>query len=210
GVAKAEAMEAYCVLCNGKLVTVLDDVTDTRFGVPGRFTIARCTGCGLEQTLPRPTQAELIRLYETHYNFTEATGRGYLTLRRLLHAPGLYRFWLAIDGDISFHNRRGQGRLLDVGCNEGRGLALYRARGWQAEGLETNPAAAAAARKAGFVVHGEDLAAFHPEAPYDAVVLSNVLEHFLDPRAALADISRLLRPGGQLWVSCPNARSWLR
>ena len=55
-----------------------------------------------------------------------------------------------------------------------------------------------------------ELAAFRPAERYDVVVLSNVLEHFLDPKAALADIARILRPGGELWISCPNARSWLR
>jgi SAM-dependent methyltransferase len=204
------AVDERCVLCGGGLATVVRDVTDTRFGVPGRFAIARCQACGLEQTLPRPSQAELIRLYEEHYNFAGATGRSYLKLRRLLHAPALYRLWVALDGDISFHDRRGRGRLLDVGCNEGRGLAFYRANGYDAEGLEANPVAAAAARAAGFTVHGDDLAAFRPAQPYDVVVLSNVLEHFLDPKAALADIARILRPGGQIWISCPNARSWLR
>jgi SAM-dependent methyltransferase len=204
------ASKADCVLCDGALETVLDDVTDTRFGVPGRFSIARCVACGLEQTLPRPSQAALIALYRDHYNFTGTTGRSYLRLRSWLHAPGLYRLWLALDGDISFHRRPGRGRLLDVGCNEGRGLAFYRANGFAAEGLEANPVAAAAAREAGFVVHGEDLAAFRPATPYDVVVLSNVLEHFLAPRAALDEIRRLLRPGGEVWISCPNAASWLR
>ena len=204
------ASKADCVLCGGALETVLDDVTDTRFGVPGRFSIARCAGCGLEQTLPRPSQAALIALYRDHYNFTGTTGRSYLRLRSWLHAPGPYRLWLALDGDISFHRRPGRGRLLDVGCNEGRGLAFYRANGFAAEGLEANPVAAAAARGAGFVVHGEDLQDFRPAQPYDVVVLSNVLEHFLAPRAALAEIHRLLRPGGEVWISCPNAASWLR
>ena len=36
---------------------------------------------------------------------------------------------------MSFHARRGAGRLLDVGCNEGRGLAMYAANGFQAESL---------------------------------------------------------------------------
>ena len=73
------ATVADCVLCGGTLEPVLDDVTDTRFGVPGRFTIARCARCGLEQTLPRPSQAALIELYRNHYNFTGTTGRSYLS-----------------------------------------------------------------------------------------------------------------------------------
>ena len=76
------ALEADCVLCGGTLAPVLDNVTDTRFGVPGRFAIARCTRCGLEQTLPRPSQAALIELYRNHYNFTSTTGRSYLKIGR--------------------------------------------------------------------------------------------------------------------------------
>ena len=42
--------------------------------------------------------------------------------------------------------------LLDVGCNEGRGLTMYAGNGFQAEGLELNRVAADAARQKGFVV----------------------------------------------------------
>jgi len=42
------------------------------------------------------------------------------------------------------------------------------------------------------------------------IVMSNVLEHFLDVRRALADIRRLLAANGEVWISLPNSRSWLR
>ena len=32
----------------------------------------------------------------------------------------------------------------------------------------------------------------------------------LDPRLMLADVHRLLKPGGEVWISLPNSRSWLR
>ena len=44
----------------------------------------------------------------------------------------------------------------------------------------------------------------------DVVVLSNVLEHSLDPKQMLLDVRRLLKPTGVVWISCPNSRSWLR
>jgi len=199
-----------CLLCGSELGLVLDGLADTRFGVPGRFSIHRCRVCGLEQTLPRPSLPELIALYEKHYNFSEVTGGAYRGLRRLLHAPALYSLWLAIDGDISFHGRRGSGRLLDIGCNEGRGLAIYARNGFEVEGLEPSRTAAAAARARGFVVHAVDLLEFDAPQPYDIAVLSNVLEHFLDPKAALGAVNRLLKPGGEVWISCPHNGSWLR
>jgi SAM-dependent methyltransferase len=201
-----------CVLCGSAELTIkLRDVPDTRFASPGRWTILACDSCALMQTDPLPTQAELKALYERHYNFGGDEGAGGLWRRlraRLLDSP-LYALFLALDGDVSFHARRGEGRLLDVGCNEGRGLERYRANGFEAEGLELNAVAAAAARARGFVVHETTIEALPSEPAYDVVVLSNVLEHALDPRAMLAAIHARLRPGGQLWISLPNAESAL-
>ncbi len=198
-----------CLLCNHAVAPMLDGVRDTRFGVPGTWTIMRCASCGLLQTAPRPTGPELQRLYEDHYNLggEGETAYGKAREKFLFSAP--YRIWLALDGDISFHGERGQGRLIDIGCNEGRGLTIYRANGFEAEGLELNRNAARVARSRGFAVHEKDIADFAPERPFDRAVLSNVLEHALDPRVMLAHVRRILAPGGEVWVSLPNARSWL-
>jgi SAM-dependent methyltransferase len=77
------------------------------------------------------------------------------------------------------------------------------------EGLELNEKAAESARSRGFTVHTCLIEALDPES-YDVVVLSNVLEHSLDPRQMLMDIRRVLSPKGQIWISCPNSRSWMR
>ena len=105
---------------------------------------------------------------------------------------------------------RGNGRLLDIGCNEGRGLQIYARNGFQVEGLELNETAAAVAREAGFTVYTDALEDFIPANSYDVAVLSNVLEHSLDPKAMLSSVRRLLQPEGQVWITCPNSRSWLR
>ena len=167
-------------------------------------------GCGIEQTCPVPTPEELKNLYETFYNFGGEKGTIYTRLRARFFSSVFYRFWLAIDGDISFHRMKGSGRLLDVGCNEGRGLQIYRANGFDAEGLELNEVAAKEARAKGFTVYAEAVEVFQPEQPYDVVVLSNVLEHSLDPKNMLFHVHRILKPGGQVWISCPNSESWLR
>jgi SAM-dependent methyltransferase len=186
-------------------------LTDDRFGAPGVYAILQCASCGLEQTWPRPSEAELKDLYERFYNAGVTPDSAYGGLRERFLASGLYRLWLKWDGDTSFHGRRGRGRLLDVGCNEGRGLSLYAANGFEVEGLEVNETAAALARQRGFPVHTGTLAQFRPPAPYDVVVLANVLEHAWDPVLMLAGVRRLLRPGGEVWISCPNAASlWRR
>ncbi|MDP3181200.1 MAG: class I SAM-dependent methyltransferase [Desulfobaccales bacterium] len=199
-----------CLLCGQEGRPVLAGLFDDRFGAPGLYDIVKCPSCGLEQTWPRPSERQLKELYERFYNYGGEAGTTYTKLRERLMASPLYQLWLKADGDISFHMRSGAGRLLDVGCNEGRGLTLYAGQGFQAEGLELNEQAAAQARKRGFTVHTQALAKFTPQRPYEVVVLANVLEHVRDPVAMLSKVRRLLSSGGQVWISCPNAAGFWR
>ncbi|MGB7912380.1 MAG: class I SAM-dependent methyltransferase [Desulfobaccales bacterium] len=200
-----------CWLC-GEVCQVLGGgLRDQRFGAPGTYEILTCPRCGWEQTHPRPTGPELKDLYERFYNAGAEPGSAYQSMRERFLTSGWYRLWLRWDGDPSYHQRRGAGRLLDLGCNEGRSLSLYAANGFAAEGLEINEKAAALARRRGFPVYTGTLEEFNPPEPYAVVVLANVLEHAPDPVAMLAQVRRLLGPGGRVWISCPNAWSlWRR
>lgn len=199
-----------CILCGSALEQILRGLSDTRFGTPGSYEIRRCSHCHFEQTWPVPSLADLKELYEAQYNFGGETGTFYTRLREWFLMSFLYRLWSRVDGDISFHLRKGSGRLLDIGCNEGRGLRIYAKNGFQAEGLELNELAAMQARNEGFRVDTCLLEDFKPVVPYDVAVLSNVLEHSLDPRQMLRDVHRILNNTGKVWISCPSGRSWLR
>ena len=199
-----------CVSCKARLVDSIADVYDTRFGIEEPYAIAVCTRCGLEQTKPLPSQDGLNRLYETYYNFSGESNTRYTRIRAWFINSFIYKIWLAIDGDISFHRMSGSGSLLDVGCNEGRGLEFFQSHGFFVEGLELNSNAAEVARSKGFTVYGSTLEGFTTENKYDVVVLSNVLEHSLNPVSMLQHIRRLLNTNGQVWISCPNSQSWLR
>lgn len=203
-------MENNCLVCHGLLCRVVEGVTDTRFGIDTPFIISKCEDCGLEQTTPLPNQVEMNALYEQFYNFSGERNTRYTRLRAKFINSFLYRIWLTLDGDISFHRTSGSGKLLDVGCNEGRGLGFYQGHGFSAEGLELNSKAAEVARNKGFTVYGSTLEDFASENKYDVIVLSNVLEHSLSPDSMLQHIHRLLKPNGQVWISCPNSQSWLR
>jgi SAM-dependent methyltransferase len=199
-----------CIACDGSLKERVVSTFDTRFGIAGRYDVWRCSECNLEQMYPVPAPADLKNIYESHYNFGGEIGTVYTRLREWFFSSFLYRAWIRIDGDLSFHARKGVGRLIDIGCNEGRGLNLYARNGFQVEGLELNEAAAAQARNRGFIVHGRLVEDFTPALPYQVAVLSNVLEHAVDPLQMLSEVSRILAPKGQIWISCPDNQSWLR
>ena len=199
-----------CLLCGGKIRVSFRDLTDNRYGSPGRYSIAQCFYCGVLQTIPVPGKKEIKQLHETYYNFGSESGKTYTKMRKIFFNSLAFRLWMAMDGDISFYSFRGRGQLLDVGCNEGRGLVFYSMNGFSPEGLELNERAAKSARMAGFIVHTKPIEEFQPAKLFDVVVLSNVIEHSLNPKEMLKNVRRILKPEGLLLISCPNSQSWLR
>lgn len=106
-----------------------------------------------------------------------------------------------------FARYRRTNRLLDIGCGAGSILHAARRAGWDAEGLEVSRTAAEHVRSEGFQVFCGELAeAAYPEAAFDVVTASEVLEHLTDPLPLLEEAARILRPGGLFWATTPHGR----
>jgi SAM-dependent methyltransferase len=103
--------------------------------------------------------------------------------------------------------------VLEVGCGTGvtGALALGSGRAGRWVGIELFPAAAAEAQRVlSEVIVGdvERLDLPWPEASFDALVLSEVLEHLIEPWSALERLAPLVRPGGLVLASSPNVAHW--
>jgi SAM-dependent methyltransferase len=108
---------------------------------------------------------------------------------------------------------RPRGRVLDAGCGTGGFLARLKATWPEAEatGLEYDPGAAARARaKSGVLVaNGSVLAMPFADTSFQAVTSMDVLCHAaVEPATALAEMHRVLAPGGRLVLNLP-AFQWL-
>lgn len=100
-----------------------------------------------------------------------------------------------------------QPRLLDNGCGLGVYVARLREAAPQVFGLEyEQERATEAVRRLGAAVivcaAGERLP--FPDQAFSAVLSNEVIEHVQDDRAALAEMARVLRPGGRALIFCPN------
>lgn len=100
-------------------------------------------------------------------------------------------------------------RVLDAGAGRGRFVAVARAAGLDAAGLEPSRRGVDAARERYGVKLAQATIAQAQVAPssVDAVTLWHVLEHTEDPGAALATVREWIRPGGAVLVAVPNLDS---
>ncbi|HEY3216059.1 MAG TPA: class I SAM-dependent methyltransferase [Candidatus Eisenbacteria bacterium] len=162
--------------------------------------MAECRACGLRFLRVQPTGEWLGGLYSCSYFEQDfRCGRspaGYFTENAFREENrGLLEAFEALTPP---------GRLLEVGCAGGWLLEQARERGWQAQGVEISAEAVAHARARGLeVFHGQVAEAGLPADHFDLVYLGDVLEHVPDCRAALAEVARVLRRGGHLYLRGP-------
>jgi len=120
--------------------------------------------------------------------------------RRAPGVPFYYPDWLEvheIERDVRAALREfGRGRLLDVGC----GAMPYRVYG----DLITDWIGFDSIENQGADVHGSADALPFPDASFDTVLCTQLLEHVEHPGKVLAECARILTPEGSLVVTAPQ------
>jgi SAM-dependent methyltransferase len=103
--------------------------------------------------------------------------------------------------------------ILDLGCGDGFALAVaaglnpsHRFAGidWSADALRRAQALGLTVLRAGVTAPGLPVA----DDAADVVIMSELIEHLVDPDEAVAEVRRVLRPGGSLLLSTPNLAAW--
>ncbi len=92
------------------------------------------------------------------------------------------------------------GRALELCCGTGQVGRALAAAGWEVNGLDLSPEMAAISGKYFPVSLGRAEAMPFPDASFGLVVCRQSFQ-FLEARDALAEITRVLRPGGRFVVS---------
>jgi 2-polyprenyl-6-hydroxyphenyl methylase/3-demethylubiquinone-9 3-methyltransferase len=96
-------------------------------------------------------------------------------------------------------------RILDLGCRYGALTRAY-AEGNEVVGVDVDKDALAEAAKLGIETRWADVEEPLPfeDASFDVVVAGELIEHLRDPDRLVAEVRRLLRPGGTFAGSVPN------
>lgn len=170
------------------------------------YDVVSCADCGFTfaKNLPSPEALEAYYRVNLKYLYE---GSGFVSPS--LEAVHRDSFTL-VDRFLREHSPPFAGtstRVLDVGCSTGVFLSLFRKAGYgHLLGLDPAPECREVARRLyGVEVTTASLSTFRTDVPFDAVLLSSVLEHLVDLPHAVRTIASILRNGGLLFVLVPDA-----
>ena len=108
-----------------------------------------------------------------------------------------------LNHEVSFVNSLVPGRILDVGCGLGSFLSGIE-DAWEKHGVEMTEFAISRARRWGRVEMGPLEAVGYPCSSFDVVVMHQVIEHLSHPGKTIAEVRRVLAPGGWLILGTPD------
>ncbi len=98
----------------------------------------------------------------------------------------------------------GAGRTaLDLGCREGHQTRWLQGRGYTVTSIDVE-----ALFDGAQVVDANQPLPFADDS-FDLIWSSEVIEHLADPATSLAELRRVVRPGGDIILTTPNSYMWL-
>jgi SAM-dependent methyltransferase len=98
------------------------------------------------------------------------------------------------------------GRIADVGCGVGHSYRLLAPR--ETVGIDLDPAALAGQGRETVVADMRSLP--FPGGSFDGAIAVHSIEHVPDPERALAEMARVLKPGGAVVLVTPNRLTFAR
>lgn len=212
-----------CHVCGTNGEPLYQCLRDRLFSAPGEWNLKKCPNpqCGLVWLDPMPIEEDISKAYHAYYTHADSCEEErhrrcikdffrailYKTWGLFLRVTAIYRERKRLN--LMYLDKDKPGKLLEIGCGNGRRLAEFCTIGWHVEGQEVDLEAGKIAQQAyGFKMHFGSIDELKiPDKTFDAIIMNHVIEHVHYPEKVIARCRRLLKLGGTLVVVTPNVES---
>jgi SAM-dependent methyltransferase len=199
-----------CILCGGA-VHELFRARDYRRPHDGEeWPLDWCFNCNYGRLRGTFKPKLVSSFYQVEY-YTHAQGQYEKHRLSLLDRIRVHLAWLR-DGSLALHPREiadppnNYRTFCDLGCGSGEQLTMFKEAGFEVIGVEPDQLARRIAKTAAEVLDGtaENVPSKILAKRFDIVLLSHVLEHCIEPLAALSNVKNFLSQDGTLIIEVPN------
>ncbi|HLN53609.1 MAG TPA: class I SAM-dependent methyltransferase [Lentimicrobium sp.] len=199
----AEFIES-CPLCNHpEHVSYLE--LDDYFLTHEKFSILKCTECGLMRTNPQPSGRNIGRYYDSPEYISHSTARK--SFKDRLYDLVRKRTLVAKKNILDKYSKGKS--LLDIGCATGVFIDYCRKKGYTVQGIEPDEKCRNYARTVlNLEVNDTDAMKSMKDKSFDVITMWHVLEHVGDLNERMMLISKMLKDDGVLIVALPNPDSY--
>ena len=179
-----------CPICHGNSDTT--SLCKVSFTYNTEFNLSECPDCQVIYCDPTPTTQQFIDFYSTggyEFNRWKQESKAETYIKKL-------------------NQKQASGKFLDIGCATGYMInKINQDSDWEVYGVELSKNPAEFARNVlGLknVTHGDLFSANYPDNFFDAINISDVLEHVPNPLEFLTECHRVLKPDGYILLGVPN------
>ncbi len=195
-----------CPICGNSQLLPVFNVVDQTVSKED-FEILHCQNCTLRFTQNIPTQDAIGPYYnaEAYVSHTNSS-KGFINsiYHKVRNITLKSKRSLVIQ-----QTKKTTGSILDIGCGVGAFLNTMQSAHWQITGLEPDATARANALKTFNIAPQSSPVLFDlAQHTFDAITMWHVLEHVHELKAYMAQIAKLVKPQGKIFIAVPNYSSY--
>lgn len=174
------------------------DLYGAASGLRGTQRLVRCDSCSLIYENPRYPEEVIL----AGYTSSEEAGHD---SQYPMRVKSFLRTLVKLEGYLPPKGAK----ILDIGTAGGAFLEAAGHFGYDAYGMEPSRFLVEKGKARGLKIEQGTIDNHpFPAQHFDMITLWDVIEHLTDPKSALIEIHKLLKPGGVLLINYPDISTW--
>jgi SAM-dependent methyltransferase len=164
------------------------------------YDVVVCKNCGFVYADNIPSQADFNNYYAVMSKYEFDYKDGLVSNDYIDHFTKMVKFLIP-------HINDKNAKILDIGCSTGALLSILKLHGYSnLSGIDPSPSCVRTVKELyNIEATANNISNFNSNEKFDLIILSAVLEHFVDFSSSMKKIQSLLKDQGLLFIEVPDA-----